>query len=139
MTFKQVRETIVDFIDTDFRTDFADYPLEYDNRNVVDLEAQVTKGPFAKLFIDHTDYEQASMGANPVRRGYGDVTLTLHVPFGRGAVVGQDVQEWFLLKFDRKQLGDIQFFTPRPFQSRENLPGFKGFSSVVVFYWDEIS
>lgn len=139
MTFKQVRETIVDFIDTDFRTDFADYPLEYDNRNVVDLEAQVTKGPFAKLFIDHTDYEQASMGANPVRRGYGDVTLTLHVPLGRGAVVGQDVQEWFLLKFDRKQLGDIQFFTPRPFQNTESLPGFKGFSSVVVFYWDEIS
>ena len=139
MPFKQVREQIVDFIDADFRAEFPDYPLEYDNRNVVDLESQVVKGPFAKLFLDCTGYDQTSLGEAALRRGYGDVTLTLHVPVGRGAVVGQDVQDWFLLKFDRKQLGDIQFMTPRPFQPKANYPGFKGFSAVVVFYWDEIS
>ena len=139
MPFKQVRDQIVEFVDADFRAEFPDHPLEYDNRNAADIEAQVMKGPFASIFLDCTGYEQTSLGSDALRRGYGDVTVTLHVPVGRGSVVGQDVQDWFLLKFDRKQLGGIQFMTPRPFQPKANYPGFKGFSAVVVFYWDEIS
>lgn len=136
MTQDEARQAIVAHMEAAFPAAFPGVPVEYENRDTVDPEAQSKIGPYLEVGIDVLDGEQITMSDPALERYYGMLTVTVNVPRGSGVAKQNELVEWVLARFGREDLTGVRFKTGRPGKAWDK-QGFHKKPVFVPFWFDQ--
>lgn len=137
MTYDEARQSLVGYFNAEFSAAFPGVPVEYDNRNLVDLEAQAAIGPFLELAVLFDDSTQASFGAPVLERTTGMMQVIVHAPVGSGSANANEILEWVKRRMRRLNLpSGVQTSGARRSSAGE-IPGFSSEALLVGFWYDD--
>lgn len=137
MTYDEARQALTDRFNDAFIAAFPTIPVEYDNRETVDVEAQVSIGPFVEFFVRFHEGQQMTMGQQPLERVLGDVIFIVNAPLGTGTAKTNELHQWAHTQLSRQQLGDLVTQTASPGKVSEAL-GYRSAPLLIPFWFDSI-
>lgn len=137
MTYDEARQALVGHFSEAFGAEFPGVPVEYDNRNLVDLEEQAQIGPFLEFAVLFDDSLQVAFGVPVLERTTGTVQVVVNVPVGDGKARANEMLEWVKRRMRWLNLpSGVQ--TAGGKRSRaEDLPGFASEAILVGFWYDD--
>lgn len=133
MTYDQVRQVLTAAFDPGFKAAFSEVPVEYDNRDQVDREAQAQIGPFVEFHLEFEDTVQIGLGDPVPERTFGKLQLIVNTPIGAGTARTLEILEWSRQHLARQDFSGV--ITHKA--SVLKVEGIKGFSgdAIDIYFW----
>lgn len=138
MTYDEARQVLTDHFAAAFAAAYPSIPIEYENRTTVDVEAQLSVGPFVEFVVRFHEGQQVSLGQTPLERVIGDVIFVVSAPLGTGVAQTNEILQWFRSRFNRQQLGDLVTTTTSFGRVSEAL-GYRSAPVLVPFWFDSFT
>lgn len=115
--FEAVRAAAFAKVAAVMSTAFAAVPVQYENRNLIDVEQQQL--PWLSVELVWNDGEQATIEHEPITRYEGAIYLTVYTKRGNGTKLAQEVMGRLAREFKRMPSGTLfQTRAARPVPAR---------------------